>query len=97
MKSPPSPGDLGTVFGEMALLLDRYRKENDLLRAMLRERGLTKQQLRREVKKRLAYLDSFEEAFVLFSRVTRKMLDILDQDDHADLLARIPTEKLKIH
>ena len=40
MKRQPSPGDLGSVFGDMALLLDRYWKENDVLQAMLRERGL---------------------------------------------------------
>jgi hypothetical protein len=93
MKRQPSPGDLGSVFGDMALLLDRYRKENDVLRAMLREQGLKRQQIRGEVRRRLAYLDSFEEAFVPISKVCRRMLDVLDRDDAAEMLAKMPKGK----
>jgi hypothetical protein len=95
MKS--SKDDPEKVFFQLAFMLDRYRKENAALKAMLRERGMAAASIRRHLKKRRDEQESFEDAFLVFARVCRETLDVLHADSPATILEKIPTEKLKVN
>jgi hypothetical protein len=49
------PQDIGKWFGDVALLIDRYHRENEALRLMLLEKGLTRAQIHQGVKRRLDF------------------------------------------
>lgn len=91
------PEDPGKVFFQMAFMLDRYRKENSALRAMLRERGMAAGAIRRQLKKRRDDQESSEDAFLVFARVCRETLEILRASDPANIFAKIPAEKSKVN
>ena len=87
--------DIAKVSGDMLSMIDRYRREVEALQQMLLEKGMTRAQLRREVKRRVTYLGSYEEASVLFRRVCQEILDRIQADDPLVQLARTLPKKHK--
>ena len=72
---------IAKVYADTVLLLDAYRRENEVLRMMLLERGLTRPMIRREVKKRVKYFRQWEEASALFQRVLQETQTLLHETD----------------
>jgi hypothetical protein len=66
--------DREKIFMRMALMFCGCCKENDALRARLRETGWSHS---RPAQKALRHQESFEDAFLLFARLCREMLETL--------------------
>ena len=97
----PSPGyvDMGQWFADVALMLDRYRRENEALQQILLERGMTRAQIRRGVRQRVKFLQSHEEASVLFRKVCEQIETKIREDDALEQIAKnLPkVEKSRMH
>ncbi len=91
----PRPQDIGKWFGDVALMLDRYRRENEALRLMLLEKGSTKAQIRRGVKRRVDFLEPYEEASVLLRTTCEEILKSIRESDPLEQLAKTLPEKDK--
>ena len=87
--------DIAKISGDMLSMIDRYRREVEALQQLLLEKGMTRAQMRREVKRRVTYLGSYEEASVLFRRVCEEILERIQADDPLVQLARKLPKKEK--
>jgi len=82
--------------GNVATLLTRYRNENEALQQMLLETGMTRARIRRGVRRRVKYLQSHEEASVLFHRVCEQIQQRLREEDPLEQLAKtLPKKETK--
>jgi DNA polymerase III delta prime subunit len=77
------------------MLLDAYHRENEALRLILLERGLTRAQIRRAVKRRVQSLEPFEEASVLLHRVCEEIQKRIQESDALQQLAKTLPRKDK--
>ena len=83
--------DVAAWFGKITVSFDAYRRENEALRLMLIEKGLTQAQIRREVKRRVQRLEPFEEAHVLCRKVCEEIHKQMQEHDPLEKLAeKIP-------
>jgi hypothetical protein len=88
--------DMAKVSGDMLSMIDRLRREVEALEQMLLEKGMTRTQVRREVKQRVKYLGSYEEASVLFRRVCQEILERIHAEDPLVQLAKkLPKKERK--
>jgi hypothetical protein len=78
---------------DLLSMLDRYRRENEALRLMLVDKGLTRAQIRRGVKRRVESLEPYEEASVLCRRVCEEMRKRIEEDDPVARLAKMQPKK----
>jgi len=83
-------------WGDILTMHDTYRRENEALRQMLIDKGLTPAQIRRGVKRRVQSLEPFEEAAVLSRRVCEEMQKRTQESDPLEQLAKtLPKKDLK--
>lgn len=87
--------DLPKFAGDASRIANSYRRENEVLRSMLVERGLTTAQIRQAVRRHLKHLEPYEEASVQFDRVVREMQRRLEETDPLTQLAKTLPEKDK--
>lgn len=87
--------DLPKFAGNASRIAHAYQRENEVLKLMLVERGLTTTKIRQAVKRHLKHLEPYEEASVLFDRVLREMQRRLEEVDPLTQLAETLPEKDK--
>src|SRR5438105_5023919 len=76
-------------------MLDRFRRENEALKLMLLDKGLTRAQILRGVKRRVASLEPYEEATLLCRRVCEEVRKRIEEDDRLVQLAKNLPKKEK--
>ena len=92
------PHDPDRVFfarfwGDQLVIGDKYRRENEALRQMLIDKGLTRAQIRRGVQRRVQSLEPFEEASVLCRRVCEEMQKWMQEHDPLEQIAKTLSKK----
>lgn len=87
--------DLPKFVGDAVRIVHAYRQENEVLKMMLVERGLTVAKIRLAVKRHLKHLEPHEEASAQFDRVLREMQRRLAEEDPLTQIAKTLPEKDK--
>ena len=72
--------DVGNVVLKFYSINNAYVQENKILKAMLREWGLSDKQIRKELRKRLKHEKIQETAFETLAKCSQEITDILRRD-----------------
>jgi hypothetical protein len=80
--------DLGNLAFEFFEIKDAYWRENEILKTMLRERGLSLRQIRGELRSRLKQQQVRETALETLVRCSQKIETILQEIDASNKLAK---------